>query len=131
MKTHTLYFVIALGLLVCGARPSIAQQLSLSAPIIIHFADVDRHNVIVFPCTKVMDGAILILPLQGMKHSKVEALVRDGMFWGRSIWLTDGQKVIAECRLVGVSIKRNHQPETEEYGLTLGFLSVEDAEKVA
>ncbi len=131
MKTHTLHIFVALGLLLCEGRPSIAQQLSLSAPIIIHFADIDRHDVTVLPCAKVMDGALLLLPLQGMKQSKVEALVREGMFWGRSVWLTDGQKVIAECRLVGVSIKRHHQTETEEYGLTLRFLSVEDAEQVA
>jgi len=131
MKAHSLHIVVALGLLVCGSRPSIAQRVSLSAPIIVQFAEIDRYNVTVLPRAKVMDGAVLLLPLQGMKQTEVEALVRDGIFWGRSIWLIDGQKVIAECRLVGVSIQQKDQLETKEYGLTLGFLSVEDAGKVA
>jgi hypothetical protein len=130
MKTHTLHIVVALGLLICGGRTGIAQQLSLSAPIIIRVTDIDRYGVSVMPCAKVMDGTMLGLPFQGMKQAAVDALVRKGVYLHRSVWIMDEQKVIAECGLVGEFINKPVDKAKTEYGLTLGFDSVEEAKKV-
>jgi hypothetical protein len=82
-----------------------------------------------------MDGERLGPPYQDLKQSEVDALVRDGMFLNRLVWIMDGNKVIAECSLVGEFL---FQPDLfdsdlkakKEYGLFLGFKSVEEAQKV-
>jgi len=76
-----------------------------------------------------MEGAMLGLPFENVKQAEVEVLVREGVFQHRPIWIMDGQKVIAECYLVGEFRSTNLKAETK-YGFLLSFASVEPAEKL-
>ena len=134
MKTRTFYTIAALALLICGGR---AQQLSASAPIIIRLAEIDRYAVSVMPCTKATPEATVGLPYKNLAQSKVDALVRDGVHLHRSVRVMDGQRVVAECRLVGefiYSVGEFGQPfdkAKKGYGLLLGFDTPEEAGRVA
>ena len=82
------------------------------------------------PGAQDIDGAKLGLPYQGMKKTEVDALVKDGLLLHRSVWIMDGQKIIAKCSLVGeYGFKPQHESETK-YGLLLGFISVGEAQEV-
>ena len=79
---------------------------------------------------RVIDGAKLGLPYQGMKKTEVDTLVKDGLLLRRSVWIMDGQKVIAKCSLVGEYVfKPQNQSETK-YGLLLEFISVAEAQEI-
>jgi hypothetical protein len=131
MKTHTLHVAVALGLLIYGSRTGMTQQLSLSVPIIIRVADIDRYGVSFWPCAKAMDGAWLGLPYQDMKQAEVDTLVKNGVFLGRPIWIMDGQKNIAQCNLIGEFKEAQNSSNTEpKSGLLLSFNSVEEAKQV-
>jgi len=130
MKHRTLLFAFALGFSSCGARTVVAQQLSLSAPIIIQFSQIDRYGVSVWPEKRALDGAKLGLPYQSMKPDEVDALVRDGIFLHRSVWIMDGQTIIARCSLVGDFIYQPAPKAETKIGLLLGFDTVEEAQKV-
>ena len=130
MKTSALHFTLALGLLLCGVRAGISQQLSSSAPIIISLSQIDHYGVSVMPGARDIDGAKLGLPYQSMNKTEVDALVRDGLLVRRSVWIMDGQKIIAKCNLVGeYGFNPQHESETK-YGLLLGFMSVGEARQV-
>ena len=129
MKTYTLRLVLALGFLVYASRTATAQQLP-TAPIVIQLSEIDRYAVKVHSLTKATGGAMLILPYRDMKHSEVDTLVRNGMSLHRSVWVMEGAKVIAKCRLMG---EYDHQPDpisNAKYGLCLGFDSAGEAQKV-
>jgi len=130
MKTHTLHIAAALGLLVCGGRAGISQQLSPSAPIIIRLSEIDRYGVSVWPLAKAMDGARLGLPYQDMKQSEVDTIVRDGVFLHRSVWVMDGEKIIAKGSLIGEFVFEPAPQSETKYGLFLGLESVEEAQKI-
>lgn len=150
MKTRAFYTSAALALLICGGHTSVAQQLSVSAPIIIRLAEIDRYGVTFIACTTATNTAWVGLPYENVTRLKVEALVRDGVRLHRSIRIMDGQRVVAECRLVGVFIRPVDQEcrlvgqivgpvrvfiqpseAEQEYGLLLGFDSLEEAERIA
>jgi hypothetical protein len=124
MKTHTLRLALALGLLVCRGRTATAQQVSTSAPIIIRLSEIDRYAVSEWSLPKAMDGARLGLLYRDKKQSEVDTLIRDGTILNRSVWVMDGERVIAKCSLIGEFISE------AKYGLCLGFDSAEDAQKV-
>ena len=129
MKRHFLIIAVAVGSLVFSVRTCVAQRLSSSAPIIIQLAEIDRFGVSFWPGAKVMEGAELGLPFENIKQAEVEVLVREGVFQHRPIWVMDGNRVVAECYLVGVFISEYGKPETK-YGFLLGFASVEPAGKL-
>ena len=130
MKAVVAKTIVVLGLIVCGGRTGIAQQLSLETPIIISLSQIDHHGVSVMSDAKDIDGAKLGLPYQGLKKTEVDALVKDGLLLRRSVWIMDGQKIIAKCSLVGeYGFKPQHESETK-YGLLLGFISVKEAQQV-
>lgn len=109
----------------------ITQPVSVSPPIIVDIKQLDRYEVGAYPCAKVLDGAELYLPLQNLKQPAVEGLVREGALLQRPVWVMDGQKVIAEGRLVGECINQPLNNTNLEFGFVLGFVSVEGADKEA
>jgi hypothetical protein len=143
MKTHAFYVAAALELLICSAHTLIAQPVpasawsvitqpvSVSAPIIVDIKQLDRYGVDAYPCAKVLDGAEMLLPFQVIKQPAVEALVTEGALLQRPVWVMDGQKIVAEGRLVGECIYPPLNNTNLEYGLLLGFVSVEAADKEA
>jgi hypothetical protein len=155
MKTHAFYVAAALELLICGVPTVNAQQVSTSAwsfmaqpvpasawsvitrpvsvsvPIIVDIKELDRYGVGAYPCAKVLDGAELWLPFQVIDQLAVEAMVDEGALLQRPVWVMDGQKVIAEGRLVGECINQPLNITNLEYGFLLGFVSVEAADKEA
>jgi hypothetical protein len=150
MKTRAFYTTAALALLICGSHTSVAQQLPVSAPIITQLAELDRYGVTFIACSTATNTAWVGLPYENLTRSKVEAMVRDGVRLHRSIRIMVGQRVVAECRLVGVFSRPVGQecrlaaqicgpvrvfsqpPEAaKEYGLLLGFDSREEAKRIA
>lgn len=144
MKTHAfLHIAAAVGLLVSGAHTAIAQRMpasvwsvitrpvSMSAPIIVDMEQLDRYGVSADPSAKVLDGAMLSLPFLDTKQPVVERMARDGALLQRPVWVMDGQKVIAEGRLVGVCIEPSLNNTNDEFGFLLGFVSLEQADKEA
>jgi hypothetical protein len=130
MKTHKLYFALALGLLIYGGHTGTAQQLVSSAPIIIQLSEIDRYGISVWPPAKVTDGGQMGIPYRDMKESEVEILIKNGTFWNRSVWVMDGQRIIAKCSLIG-EFRYQLDPKSEtKYGLFVGFDSVEESQKV-
>jgi hypothetical protein len=127
MKTHTLHVAVALGFLICGGRAGIAQQLSLSPPIIINLAEIDPYGVFVVVCAKTMDGVWLGLPYQEKKSSDVDT-INSTMF--HSVWIMDGAKVIAVGNLIGECLVATEPNSETKYGLEVGFASSEEAVKV-
>jgi hypothetical protein len=113
----------------CGGHTAVAQLLSSSSPIVIRFSEIDRYGVSVMPEKRALDGARLGLPYHSMKPAAVDALVRDGTFLDRPVWIMDGARVIAQCRLLGMYIWQS-EFKLDEYGLCLRFDSVEEAQKV-
>ena len=152
MKTHAFYVAAALEVLICGAHTVIAQPastpawsfmaqpmpasvwsvitqpVSVSPPIIVDIKQLDRYGVGAYPSVKVLDGAQMYLPFQVIKQPAVEALVREGALLQRPVWVMDGQKIIAEGRLVGECINQPLNNTNLEFGFVLGFDSVEAAD---
>ena len=143
MKTPALYVAAALELLICGTHTVIAQPVStsawsvitqpvsVSAPIIVDIKQLDRYGIDAYPCAKVLDGAQMYLPFQVIKQPAVEALVDEGALLQRPVWVMDEQKVVAEGRLVGECICQPLNNTNQEFGLLLGFVSVEAADNEA
>jgi len=130
MKAVVAKIIVALGLIVCGGRAGIAQQLSLEAPIIISISQIDHNGVSVMSGAKDIDGAKLGLPYQNMEKTDVDALVKDGLLLRRPVWIMDGQKIVAKCSLIGeYGYKPQWESETK-YGLLLEFMSVGEAQRV-
>jgi hypothetical protein len=130
MKTPTLYFALALGLLIYGGGTGIAQQLVSSAPIIIQISEIDRYGVSVWQPEKATDGGQMGIPYRDMKQSELETLIRNGLFWNRSVWVMDGQRVIAKCILIGEFRFEPVRKSETQCGLFVGFDSFEESQKV-
>ena len=57
-------------------------------------------------------------------------MIRNGMFWNRSVWVMDGQRIVAKCSLIGeFRFEPDNKSETK-YGLFVKLDSVEEAQKV-
>jgi len=134
MKTRIFYTIAALALFICGGH---AEQLSASSPILIRLAEIDRYAVCVRPSAKGTAGTCVGLPYKNLAQSTVDALVRDGVHLHRSVRIMDGQRVVAECHLVGEfinSVSEFGQPPEKakkEYGLLVGFDTPKEAGRIA
>src|ERR1700722_6784492 len=118
MKTRTAMISLALGFLICGGRAGIAQQLSLSPPIIINLSEIDPYGVFVVDGEKTMDGVWLGLLYKKKKSSEVDT-INSTMF--RSVWIMDGAKVIAVGNLIGECLVAADPNSETKFGLEVGF----------
>jgi hypothetical protein len=132
MRFCTVISAIGLELLLCRGYAGDAQLVSSSTPIVVFLAEIDRHKVYAHPPEKkAFADSRLSLILKDLKQSKVDELVRNGLAMHRPVWVIDGEKVLLKTRLVGEAICPGDQKGKEQYGLLLGFGSIEDAEKAA
>ena|SRR5690242_16384072 len=130
MKTYTLYFILTIGLLVCGFRAAVAQELSLSSPIVMQLSKIDSYGVRVWFPSKFTERARLGLVYRDMKQSEVDQIVKSGVILNRPVWVMDGDKVIAKCKLQGEFVLKSDSESKAEYGLCLAVDSAEEAQKI-
>ena len=133
MRTHTIRLALALGSLVCGTQMVTAQQISSSAPIIVQLAEIDCSGVSEWSPAKGPESPRLGLPYREKEQSDVDTLVSDGMITNRSVWIMDGQRVVAKCSLVGKFVfvqDVKSKSEKSEYGLLVRLDSVTEAQTV-
>jgi len=65
-----------------------------------------------------------------MEQSDVETLVSVGVAMNRSVWIMVGQRVVAECSLVGEFVCGQDAKSKSEYGLLVRLDSVTEAQTV-
>ena len=130
MQNHRIRFALALGFLVCGAHMVTAQQISSNAPIMVQLAEIDCFGVWEWAPAKGPESPRLGLPYRDMEQSDVETLVSVGVAMNRSVWIMVGQRVVAECSLVGEFVCGQDAKSKSEYGLLVRLDSVTEAQTV-
>jgi nucleoside diphosphate kinase len=144
MRIYFPYLAAVIGLVVCGGGAGNAQQLSvtqflMSETIIVQLTNIDRSVISVRPSSKenpafapveIRNGAMLDFYFNNKGQPEVDKLAKDAMHNPILVLIMDGQKLVAEARIIGEAEFRRDKADTK-YGFTLGFESVAAAEKAA
>jgi hypothetical protein len=131
MKICTCLNALGFGLFLCGGYTGDAQQASCSTPIVVQLAEIDRYHVSVHLPANPLSDSTLSVVFKDVEQSKVDEMVRNGVFLLSPVWVMDGQKLLVKSRLVGKAICPSDKTGKAKYGLLLSFWSTEDAEKAA
>jgi len=129
--------VLAVFGLICDGLVIAAEPPKSPAPTIIRVADIVREFefVTVHPQERQEDGqseqgAFVCFFFKSMPKAEVDSLFKEALDDQRLIKVMDGTNLVAICRIAGTSRLQKSEKEVL-YGLSLGFGSLEDAERAA